>query len=198
MGALKKYSLFLLAVLLLASCRTPQQLAAKAERERRERAAKEEKARQERLQLLEDMRKAFPCDTSTSVKVITRTVKGDSVPCPPGEAKVKCPDVKVMDTTITNTVVDSSMLQSYKDRLEAALYQISLRDQYIEDAKKDYADLRRAHADEVKRAETEEAEKKKWRNRCLWGGGAIVGGVLLWLLLAGKFSFITGLIKKIV
>ncbi|RPE05565.1 hypothetical protein EGT74_24595 [Chitinophaga lutea] len=187
-----RWIIFLLV--LFASCKTSEQIAAekaaKQERQRREQAAKDERARQERLQLLKDMRKAFPCDTPS--------VKEDTVYLPGAPDTAYAPGrTDTVRITRTLTVRDRGDLQAMKDSMDAARYQIELRDQHIQDAKEDYADLRHAHAKEVQRADKEEAQKKKWRTRCWAGGGTIIGAIVLWLLLAGKLSFVTGIFKRL-
>lgn len=166
----------------LFGCKTPEQLA--TERARRQ-ARADSATRAQRMVVLEQTRKALPCIPLKIIEGRTVYLPGDSIPCPPDG---KCPPAGVRVDTLE--VLDMAAVQAVRDSLDQSVYLHGLKDEHI-------LSLQAAVTTHVKRADKADSAAKYWRGRFWWLTGGITAILGLWLAFSGKFSFISGIIKRI-
>lgn len=154
----------------LSGCRTVAEIA-KAD------AIKAARARQKEMVALEKVRKELPCIPLKIIQGQTVYLPGDSIPCTSG----KCPPVGVRVDTLP--VLDEAALKAVRDSLEQVLYITGLKDAHI-------LQLQANYNYQLKRSDDQAAKAAYWRKRFLIGVGLLSSGVTVWLLLAGKLTFI--------
>jgi hypothetical protein len=125
-----RYWLYLLAILviisvLMGSCASQAETAARRaaiEQERRAKEeAKQEVARQAEIIKLLNMRKALPCDSSQVKPGKVIYLPGITLPCPEGKDSVKCPPCQV-NTPDTVFIADPALTAIVRDSLKSAEY----------------------------------------------------------------------------
>lgn len=107
-------------ILLMAGCKSAEKLAA-------ERAAKEDIARKERIQLMQDARKAYPCDTVTKyyVDTLEKVLPGDTTVIN-DTVYIRLPGKDITHTKI-QTIIDRIEVDKLTLQLESMQYAAQLQ-----------------------------------------------------------------------
>lgn len=158
-------------MILLVGCKSAEKLAA-------QRAAKEEIARKERIQLMQDARKAYPCDTVTKyyVDTLEKVLPGDTTVIN-DTVYIRLPGKDITHTKV-QTIIDRIEVEKLTMQLESMQYAAQL--QAEENIEQD---------EEIIRLKETNVDLKKRNLELLFG---VIGlGVLI---LVGIFLKIKGLI----
>lgn len=158
-------------MILIVGCKSAEKLAA-------QRAAKEEIARKERIQLMQDARKAYPCDTVTKyyVDTLEKVLPGDTTVIN-DTVYIRLPGKDITHTKV-QTIIDRIEVEKLTMQLESMQYAAQL--QAEENIEQD---------EEIIRLKETNVDLKKRNLELLFG---VIGlGVLI---LVGIFLKIKGLI----
>lgn len=157
-------------IILFTGCKSAEKLAA-------QKAAKEDIARKERIQLMEDARKAFPCDTVTEyiTEVTERIIPGDTTVID-SVVYITLPGKEITQTRV-QTIIDRIEVEKLTMQLESLQYaaQLQAEENILQD-------------DKIRRLEDENKELNKQKL-------TLMGIIIAIAICIGIYGFIQ--LKKI-
>lgn len=155
-----RWALFL--CLLLAGCKSAQEIAAR-------KAQQAEAARRAHIALLEQTRKAYPCDTFRvhSIDSVYRLIQGDTVVV---DSIAFIHDTAMITRTVTKYVIDSAWLVQYRDSLAS--------ERYAGDIAREDANNQAKRADKAEAQLTAARDDGKAYKRIAYIGGAVLAALV--------------------